>query len=91
MSLYKVKKKKKNWNVILREISKWTEKFFFFFFLNFNFWISRRVFYFVGILRGVRNVFLLGCSQVLSPLNVVSKGISESYQSSIQRREFYYR
>ena len=27
-------------------------------------WISRRVFYFVGILSGVRDIFLLDCSQV---------------------------
>ena len=41
--------------------------FFFLIFLDkfvFKTWISKRVFYFVGILSGVENIFLSRCSQV---------------------------
>ena len=38
-------------------------------------WISRRVSYFVGILSGVRNIFLLDCLQVFSLLDVRFRSI----------------
>ena len=59
MSPDKVKK-----NVVLSEISKWTKNFFFsliFGSVCLKTWISRRVSYFVGILYGVRDIFLLAC------------------------------
>ena len=39
--------------------------------------------YFVGYLNRVGDIFLRGCYQVLSLLNVRSKSISESYKSPI--------
>ena len=42
-------------------------------------WISRRVSYFVGILSGVGDIFLPGCPQVFSLLNVEFRDISESH------------
>ena len=48
-------------------------------------WISKRMFYFVGILNEVRNIFLPDCSQVFSQLNIRFRGISEPYK--IQPRE----
>ena len=55
-------------------------KFFIFYFLILDkfvlkIWISKRVSYFVGILSGVRNIFLLNYPQVLSLLNVGFRGI----------------
>ena len=70
------KKKKKIW------IS------FFFFFLKT--WISRRVFYFVGILSRVGYIFLPGCPQVFSLLKVMFRSIFESHKSLIQRGESSY-
>ena len=49
------------------------------------------MFYFVGILRGVENISLLGCSQVLFLINVKFKDISESHKSLIQKGESFYR
>ena len=70
--------------VVLREISKWIENFFFVldkFVLKTLF--SNRVFYFVGILHGVKDIFLLDCPQVLSLLNVRFKGISKPHKSPV--------
>ena len=47
--------------------------------------------YFIGILRGVENIFLSDCLQVLSLLNVGSKDISESHKSPIKMGEFSYK
>ena len=47
--------------------------------------------YFIGILRGVEKIFLSGCLQVLSLVNVGSKDISESHKSSIKKGEFSYK
>ena len=41
---------------------------------------------FIGILRGVENIFLSDCLQVLSLLNVGSKGISEPHQNSSKEK-----
>ena len=46
-------------------------------------WISMRVSYFVGILSGVRNLFLTGCSQVLR-----FRDIFEQHKSSVQKEKF---
>ena len=43
--------------------------------------ISRRVFYFIGISSGVGDIFLLGCLQVYSLLNIRYRGIIESHKS----------
>jgi len=37
-------------------------------------WISRRVFYFVGILSGVGDIFLSDCPQIFSLLNLRFRG-----------------
>ena len=47
--------------------------------------------YFVGILNGVGNIFLLGCSQVFSGLNVRFRGIFEPHKSLVQRGESSYK
>ena len=52
-------------------------------------WISRKVSYFVSILSGVRDIFLPGCPQVFSQLNIRFIDISEPHKSSIQRGESY--
>ena len=46
--------------------------------------------YFVGILRGVRDIFLPGYPQVLFLLNVGFKGIYEPHKSPVQRGDFIY-
>ena len=46
-------------------------------------WISRRGSYFVGILSGVRDIFLLGCPQVFSMFNLRFRVISEPHKSPI--------
>ena len=47
-------------------------------------WVSGRVSYFVGsVLRGIGDVFLLNCPQVLSMLNVGLRDIFESHKSSV--------
>ena len=53
-------------------------------------WISRNVPYFVGILSEIGEIFLLGCSQVFSQLNVRFKGIFEPHKSLIQSGESSY-
>ena len=82
MSLDKVKKKKEKLECGLEgNIEVDWEVFLFYF--NFNFldkfvfktWISGRVSYFIGILCGVENIFLLGCPQILSLLNLGSRVI----------------
>ena len=45
--------------------------------------------YFVGILRGVGDIFLPICPQVLFLLNVGFKGIYEPHKSSVQRGDFF--
>ena len=60
----------------------------------FFFWkigISRIVFYFVGISSGVEDIFLSGCPQVFSLLNVEFRDIFEPYKSPIQRGESSYK
>ena len=49
------------------------------------------MFYFVGILCGVEDVFLPGYSQVLSLLNLGSRCISESHKNPVQKGESCYR
>ena len=46
-----------------------------------------RVFYFIGILSWVRDVFLPSCPQVLLLLNVRFRGTSESYKNPVQMEE----
>ena len=45
--------------------------------------------YFISILSGVRDIFLLVCPQVFSLLNVWFRDISEPHESSIQRGESF--
>jgi len=52
-------------------------------------WISRKIFYFVGILHGVGDIFLPDCPKVLFLLNVGSKDIFEPHKSSIQKESYY--
>ena len=47
--------------------------------------------YFVGILNGVGDIFLLSYPQVFTLLNVRFKDISELYKSPVQRKESSYR
>ena len=46
-------------------------------------WISRRVFYFVGILNKVADIFLPGYPQVFSLLNLRFRGIFEPQKSPV--------
>ena len=48
------------------------------------------MFYFVGILSGVEDIFLPNCRQIFSPLKVRFKGISEPYKSPVQSDEYSY-
>ena len=52
---------------------------------------SRRVSYFVVIVSGVGNTFLLDCPQNFSLLKVRFRDISESRKSPVQKKEFYYK
>ena len=54
-------------------------------------WISGKMSYFVGILSGVGDIFLLSCPQVFTLLNVRFKDISELYKSPVQRKKASYR
>ena len=54
-------------------------------------WISGKMSYFVGILSGVGDIFLLSCPQVFTLLNVRFKDISELYKSPVQRKKSSYR
>ena len=55
-------------------------------------WISRKMSYFVGILSGVVDIFLPGCSQIFFLLNLRFMGIYEPHKSTtIQKGEFYYK
>ena len=76
-----------------RKYTKWTMKFFYFWirFFFWKTWISRRVSYFVGILSGVRNIFLLNCPQVLSLLNVGFRGIFKPHKTQVQKGESCYK
>ena len=47
--------------------------------------------YFIGVLNGVGDIFLLGCSQVFSLLNLKFRGISEPNKSPVQRRKSSYK
>ena len=49
------------------------------------------MFYFVGISSGVEDIFLFGCPQIFSLLNVGFRDIFESYKSPVQRGESSYR
>ena len=44
---------------------------------------------FISILSGVRDIFLSGCPQVFSQLNVRFRDIFEPYKSPIQRGGYY--
>ena len=60
--------------------------FFFFFFVDkfvLKIWISGKMSYFVGILSGVGDIFLLSCPQVFILLNVRFKDISELHKSLV--------
>ena len=46
-------------------------------------WISGNMSYFVGILNGVGDIFLLSCPQVFILLNVRFKDISELHKSLV--------
>ena len=46
-------------------------------------WINSKMSYFVGILHKVINIFLLGCPQIWSLLNIRSRGIYEPHKSPI--------
>ena len=67
-----------------------TRIFFFFFLILDDFvsktWISRRVYYFVGILNRVRDIFLLNYFQAFSFLNIRFRDISKPYKSLIQKK-----
>ena len=52
---------------------------------------SRRVSYFVVIVSGVGNTFLLDCPQNFSLLKVRFRDISESHKSPVQKKEFSYK
>ena len=54
-------------------------------------WIRRRLFYFVGILSGIRDIFLSDCPQYFSILNVRFIGIFEPHKSPVQREESSYK
>ena len=58
---------------------------------SYNFSISRKVLYFLGILSGVEDIFLSGYFQVLSLLNVWSRDIFEPQKNPIQRRKSFYK
>ena len=45
------------------------------------------MFYFIGILSGVGDIFLLDCLQVFFLLNVKFRGIFELYKSPVERGE----
>ena len=47
--------------------------------------------YFVGFVSGVRDMFLLGCPQVVSLLNLRFRGISEPHKNPFQRGKSSYR
>ena len=60
--------------------------FIFYFFLDkfvLKIWISGKMSYFVGILSGVGDIFLLSCPQVFFLLKVRFKNISKSHKSPI--------
>ena len=46
--------------------------------------------YFIGILRGIGDIFLPKCSQVLSLLNVGSRAIFKSHKNPVQRGKSCY-
>ena len=47
--------------------------------------------YFVGIISGVRDVLLSGCTQVFSLLNLKFRSISKPDKSPIQRKKSSYK
>ena len=50
------------------------------------------MFYFVGILSGVLDIFLPNCPQIFFLLNLRFMSISEPHKSTtIQKGEFYYK
>ena len=48
-------------------------------------WISKRVFYFVGIFNRVGDIFLPGCPQVLFLLNIRFRSIFEPHKSLVKK------
>ena len=48
-------------------------------------WVNKRMSYFVGILNRVGDIFLLGCPQLFSLLNVRFMGISKPHKSNPKR------
>ena len=53
--------------------------------------INSKIFYFVDILSGVKEIFLPDCFQIFFLLNVEFRGIFEPHKSPIQRNESSYR
>ena len=47
------------------------------------FWRHSRISYFVDIFSRVENIFLNGCLQILSILNIRFKSISEPHKTSV--------
>ena len=47
--------------------------------------------YFVGILRGIGDIFLPYCPQILSLLEVSFMGIFEPHKSPVQKGKFSYK
>ena len=47
--------------------------------------------YFVNILNEIRDIFLLGCPQIFSLLNLRFRGISELHKSPVQRGKSSYK
>ena len=47
--------------------------------------------YFVGILRGIGDIFLPYCPQILSLLVVSFMGIFEPHKSPFQKGKFFYK
>ena len=54
-------------------------------------WISKRMSYFVGILRGIGDIFLPYCPQILFLLEVSFMGIFEPHKSPVQKGKFSYK
>ena len=52
-----------------------------------NTWLSKRMSCFIGILSGVRDIFLPSCSQVFFSLNVKFSAISEPHKSPVKKKE----
>ena len=51
------------------------------------FWRHSRISYFVDIFSRVENIFLNGCFQILSVLNIRFKNISKLHKNSVQKEK----